>query len=331
MCKPTMTIRRYCAAGVLLAGVLATVPPAWGQGIALRGVSPVNESMAGAATACPIDSAGALQWNPATISGLPCSDISFGMEMILPTTSVSSRVGAVAGSDSSEPGVTPVPSMAFVRKSDDSRWTYGLGLFGVGGSSVNYPASVTNPILMAQPHGLGDLAANVDIYQIVPTVSYQCTDHLSIGFAPTITMARLFATPLFLGPQIAPEIWPAGVGTRYAWGGGFQLGAYYTGDSCWNFGASVKSPQWMEPFRYKSEDALGQPLDVTFNMNYPLIASIGASYTGFENWLLACDLRFFDYADTTGFRDVGFNPATAPCKVWRGTTSSRWPSACSGR
>ena len=65
----------------------------------------------------------------------------------------------------------------------------------------------------------------------------------------------------------------------------------------------------MEPFRYKSEDALGRPLDVTFNMNYPLIASIGTSYTGFENWILACDLRFFDYADTTGFRDVGFSSA----------------------
>ena len=225
MCKPTVTIRKYCTAGVLLAGILATGPLAMGQGIALRGVSPVNESMAGASTACPIDSAGALHWNPATISGLPCSDISFGMELILPTTTLSSRCGPFSGSDQSEPGVSPVPSMAFVHKCDDSRWTYGVGLFGIGGSSVNYPASLTNPILMAQPHGLGDLAANVDIYQIVPTVSYQCTEHLSIGFAPTITMARLFATPLFLGPQIAPETWPAGVGTRYAWGGGFQLGA----------------------------------------------------------------------------------------------------------
>jgi long-chain fatty acid transport protein len=311
-----MRFTRHCTTGLLLIGILATGRFATGQGIALRGVSPVNSSMAGVATACPLDSAGAMHWNPATIGGLPCSDVSFGMELILPTTTLSSRFDAyhLAGSDRSEPGVTPVPSMAFVRRCDDSRWSYGLGLFGIGGSSVNYPASLSNPILTPQPPigiGLGQLSANVDIYQIVPTVSYQWTEHLSIGFAPTVTMARLCASPLFLGPKESSGAWPSGVGTRYVWGGGFQLGAYYTTDTCWNFGASVASPQWMEPFRYKSEDEFGRPLDITFNMNYPLIASIGTSYTGFERWVLACDLRFFDYADTAGFRNVGFSPTGA--------------------
>jgi long-chain fatty acid transport protein len=321
MCESSTITRMCCTVGALLAGLLATGPLAMGQGVALRGVSPVNTSMAGAATACPIDSAGALHWNPASISGLPCSDISFGMELILPTTTLSSRFDALhlAGSDQGEPGVTPVPSMAFVRKCEDSPWSYGLGMFGIGGSSVNYPASLTNPILTPQPPngiGLGRLSANVDIYQIVPTVSYQVNERLSIGFAPTITMGRLLATPLFLGPKNDANgdgyaTWSPGVGTRYVWGGGFQLGAYYTTDTCWNFGASVSSPQWIEPFRYKSEDERGRPTDITFNMNYPLIASIGTSYTGIENWILACDLRFFDYADTTGFRNAGFSPAGA--------------------
>ena len=321
MCKPIAAFRRCCAVGVLVAGTLAACPLASGQGIALRGVSPVNESMAGCATACPLDSAGALHWNPATISGLPCSDISFGMELILPTSTLASRFDALhmAGSDQSEAGVVPVPNMAFVCKTADSPWSYGLGLFGVGGSAVNYPASLSNPILTPQPPngiGLGRLSANVDVYQIVPTVSYQLTERLSIGFAPTITMARLFASPLFLGPKNDADgdgdaAWSPGVGTRYMWGGGFQLGAFYAGDCCWNFGASVNSPQWMEPFRYKSEDELGRPLDITFAMNYPLVASLGTSYTGFENWIMACDIRFFDYADTTGFRNTGFSPAGA--------------------
>jgi long-chain fatty acid transport protein len=188
-------------------------------------------------------------------------------------------------------------------------------MYAIAGSSVNYSASLTNPILTPQPpngYGLGRLSANVEIYQIAPTLAYQWTDRLSIGFAPTLTMARLIASPLFLGPKNDADesghaTWSTGVGTRIIWGGGFQVGAYYTTDTNWRFGASIKSPQWMEPFRYKSEDSLGRPLDIKFCMNYPLIASLGASYTGFEKWTLACDVRYFDYADTDGFRNLGFS------------------------
>ena len=301
-----------------------------GQGVAFRGVSPVNESMAGAATACPIDSAGAIHWNPATISGLPSSDISFGMELILPSAELSSRINAgalgggfppvtLAGSERSESGAIPVPSMAFVHKGEDSPWSYGLGLFGIGGSSVNFPASLTDPILTPQPPnglGLGRLSANVDILQLAPTVSYELSQRLAIGFAPTVTIAKLYASPLFLGAKDDANgdgfpTFPSGVGTRYHWGGGFQVGLYYTAGSGWHFGTSLKSPQWMEPFRFKSEDELGRPQTVHFHLNYPLIVSVGAAYSGFENWIFACDVRYFDYANTTGFGSSGFSPSGA--------------------
>jgi long-chain fatty acid transport protein len=290
---------------------------ALGQGIAFRGVSPVNSSMGGAATGCALDSAGALHWNPGSISALPSSDISLAMELILPTEELSSQLGPLSGSTMGEPGVTPVPSMAFVHKSADSPWTWGVGVFGVGGSSVSYPASFTNPILTPQPAqggaGLGQLTANAEIVQIVPTLSYQLTDHLSVGIAPTITMAKLYASPLFLGPVNLPGgSWSSGVGTRYVWGGGVQVGAYYKTDNCWNFGAALSSPNWTEPFRFQSVDEHGLPREtVKYSLDYPLVASIGTSYTGFENWIFACDVRYFDYADTTGFRDLGFSPTGA--------------------
>jgi long-chain fatty acid transport protein len=129
-------------------------------------------------------------------------------------------------------------------------------------------------------------------------------------------MGRIFAAPLFLGAKDDMDLdgfgtYPAGVGTRYAWGGGFQAGVYYNTETCWHFGASLKSPQWMEPFRFNTEDQLGNPREVRFRLNYPLIASIGASYTGFEKWILACDLRYFDYANTTGFGPEGMTPQGA--------------------
>jgi len=48
----------------------------FGQGIFLTGVGAVNRSMGGASTAAPIDPMGAIHWNPATISGFQCNEIS---------------------------------------------------------------------------------------------------------------------------------------------------------------------------------------------------------------------------------------------------------------
>ena len=292
--------------------------PAAGQGIALRGVGPVNESMAGAAVACPIDSAGALHWNPASISGLPCSDISFGFGVLLPTTSLSSRIGAGAlapgyppvdlvGSDGSEPGISMLPTMAFVHKVEGSPWAFGVGVFGVGGSHVSYPADPTNPILAPEPAGLGRLTASVDVLQIDPTISYELSDHLSIGFAPTLTLANLIASPLMLGPM-SGGVYAEGVGTRTTWGGGFQLGLFYRTDGPWSFGTSFKSPQWMEPFRFRTQDSNGLPEEVRFHLDYPLIVSVGAAYRGFQNWVIATDVRYFNYAATAGFGSGGYAP-----------------------
>ena len=328
-----------------IAILLAALPlEALGQGIALRGASPVNESMAGTSVACPLDSAGAIHWNPATISGLPASDMSFGMEMILPNVDAVvdapvPGVGVVSGSDRSEPGVTLVPSMAFVRKIENSPWSYGLGIYGIGGTSVNYPASsmtgTHNPVLLPQPFGVGPLAANVDVLQMAPAVSYALSERVSIGFAPTLTMGRVFASPLFLtdkdiptpiaNPNPPPALmteYPPGAGTRYAFGGGFQAGIYWTTDSHWNYGASIKSPQWMEPFRFKSLTAAGAPVDVKFNLNYPLIASVGTAYTGFDKWIIACDLRYFDYANTLGFKHT-------PMSVTGAVTGLNWNNVMS--
>lgn len=289
--------------------------PVFGQGIALRGIGPVNEAMGGAATAAPIDSIGALYWNPASISGISGNDMSFGMTLVLPTTELGSGLGGSDVWTRSESGVTPVPMMGFVRHVEGTRLSYGLGIFGVGGCSVNYPASLNNLILTPQPpngYGLGQLSANVDVFQIAPTVAYELDENWSIGLAPTVTVGRLVASPLFLGPKNDADgdgyaTYASGVGTRYAWGGGVQVGAYYTNPNGWHFGASLKSPQWMESARYKSEDELGRPTTVTYKLDYPLIASVGVAYSGFEKWVIAVDFRYFDYANTAGFNESGFN------------------------
>lgn len=323
MIKPSVLLTR-----ALIVSALVFSLSAWGfaQGIALDGAGPINRAMGGAATAAPIDSIGALLWNPASISGLPRSEIAFGLELILPTENVSSSIASgalgpgvpavnLSGSTRAEPGVSPIPSMAWVHRDPCSRWTYGIGMFGVAGYSVNYPASLTNPILFPQSNqpgvsgGLGHVYAEAQFFQIVPTVSYQLTDRFSVGVAPTVTLARLMVDPLsFVAPDdgdgSGQARYPSGCATRYSWGGGFQAGVYFKANDCWQYGFTFKSPQRFEKFRYNSANEVGLPRQETVELSYPMILSLGTAYRGFDRWLIACDVRYFDYANTKGFGDA---------------------------
>ena len=307
--------RRFLARSILFAmmGVGACAMSARAQfGITQSGAGPINRSMAGASTAAPLDASGALYWNPATISGLPQSELEFGSEILYAPTRLSSQIpGVGAGSDRGDDGVFIVPSVGLVYKPECSQWTFGMGLVSAAGFGTNYPASQTNPLLTPQPPlgvGLGSVYSNFQLLQLVPTASFQMTKHLSVGFAPTVDLANLSADP---GVLVAPNpngAFPSLTHTHTTWGAGFQAGAYYTTDAGWNFGASFKSPQWFEPFRYYTADSLGRPETLKLHFDYPMIVSVGTAYTGMERWTFAGDLRFIDYHNTNSFQTTGFGP-----------------------
>jgi long-chain fatty acid transport protein len=287
------------------------------QGVYIPSVGPVNQSMSGVAAACPIDSIGAINANPATISGLKCSEVAFGLGLVLPTTSVDSSVPGLSGSSDSEPGTCSVPTIGFVHRSQDSRLTLGLGMFGVGGFGTNYEASnpfgpAPNPIFVPQAAGgMGRVYSKGEICQIVPTASYALSEKLSVGFSPIVTLATITADPFFFAPPTPPApggIYSPGSGTRTAFGGGFQLGTYYIADCDLRFGLSYKSQQWIEPIRVRSETPVGLPQSFTFDLDLPSITTAGVSYAGFDRWLFAADVRYFDYANAAGFDEQGFNP-----------------------
>jgi len=299
--------------GVMVVAFAAST--VWAQhGVVLNGVGPINRSMGGAATACPIDSMGALHWNPGSICGLESSEMAFGMEALWSTTEISSQFDlgpfVLAGSDSGDAGAVPIPSVGLVHKCCGSRWTLGLGMYGVAGFKANYPPSATNPILTPQPVnggiGLGRISADADVMQIVPTAAYALTDRLSIGVAPTISLAQYSFDPLVFAPPGLDGAYTSGQGTRRVWGGGVQAGIYYITDRNLHLGVSVKSPNWFEKVPYQTEDGAGGGRVVTLDVDYPLILSMGAAYTGWQNLLVAVDVRYIDYENTDGYGATGF-------------------------
>jgi long-chain fatty acid transport protein len=315
----------------LISGLAVTLATrfATAQGIVAPGVGPVNQSMGGAATAAPIDTIGALHWNPATISDFQHSQFDLGLQLAITDAQLSSRLpaGSIAaglppitllGSDDSDSGVSTLPAIGVIYK-PEGRMTYGFGLYAIGGLFTNFPASTANPILTPQPpvgFGAGSVYSNLELVQMAPTLALKLNDIVSIGVAPTVTMARLQADPAqFATPDDANgdgfPSYPAATHTRPHWGAGIQGGIYVIPNENWSFGLSLKSPQWFETFKFNSSDELGSPRQLTTRADYPLILSAGAGCTDGDRLAAAVDIRFLNYANTRGFADTGFDATGA--------------------
>lgn len=277
---------------------LAGVPAALhAQGIVVPGVGPINRSMGGAAVAAPLDAAGAIHWNPATLSGLETSEAVIGVELLSLSTFVSSTVGPYSGETQSDCGISALPTVAISLRNEGSPWTFGVGLFSIGGFGVNYPASypdaALNPVLAPQTYGgLGSVSSRLQVLQLVPTAAVQVTEQLSLGFAPTVSMADAALDPGAVGPGG----YLSATHGRVNWGLGFQAGMYYVPDSCWHFGLSYKSPQWFETFNFNSTTVPGGlPQLVQARIDYPSITSLGVAYYGIPGLVWDVDLRYVDY------------------------------------
>jgi long-chain fatty acid transport protein len=260
--------------------------------------------MGGASVAAPIDSIGAIYWNPASISGLNSSELAFGLDVLWSQQTVSSSLGPFQGETDSNNGTFPIPNIGWVYKSGIPNVTLGLGVNAVGGFKTNLPADPTNLALAPSPVGLGAVNSQAQFLQLAPVLSYAVTDRLSIAAGPTIVTGELQLDPFVLASPNADGTYPSGRASEYEWGGGVQTGVYYIVSDAWRVGASFKSTQWLSPFRFNGEDENGLPREMTADFDLPMVLSIGTSYAGFENWLFALDVRYFDFSNTAGFGDA---------------------------
>ncbi len=320
-------LRAILPAAFAVAGMASEAQAQFGS--TLNGTGPVARSMAGTTTAAPVDTLGAFQWNPATITALP-SSTDFGLEIMIPHSTVSSTVNAgslapgfpaatLSGSTESDAGIFPLPNFGIVHNPEGANYSYGVGVLSVGGFGVNYPGSASNPVLtppLPAGIGVGPIYTQYQLVQVMPTIALQLTDDLSVGFSPIVNLASLNVDP---GILAAPDnangngfpTYPSMNHGSFQWGAGFQVGAFYKTDYCWQFGAALRSPQWFSDFEYNSRDQIGNPRTIDYGLDAPLTVSLGTAYTGFDRLLIAVDGKFLNYSDTRGYETAGFSPTGA--------------------
>ena len=104
-----------------------------------------------------------------------------------------------------------LPELAYIRKSGDGNWAFGLGIFAPAGFGATW--ELDNALFGPDEHGYKSLGA---LGKILPSVAYRVTDQLSIGaaFGVAITHAELEG-PFFLqNPSPSPPL-VAGIPTRF--------------------------------------------------------------------------------------------------------------------
>lgn len=145
-----------------------------------------------------------------------------GTGFLVPRTTLSSRVPAgalgpgnpptpVAGNTGGNNGVFLLPSVGVVDNPAESPWSYGLGIFEIGGFGVNYPVAPRNPILNPQVpfgRGVGPLYTQLQLFQFTPTVGLKLTDRFSVGASANIDLGVLNINPALTSPptlQLTPQ------------------------------------------------------------------------------------------------------------------------------
>ena len=228
--------------------------------------------MAGASVAAPVDFGGSY-WNPAIISGLPRNEFLLGSQLLIPSLHMTSSLPAGAingvfppsnryGVARSDSGVASnLATGVSFRLSDDSKTTFGIGVFGLVGGGVNYAGSNSTPILTPR-QASKLLRGRADLFEYI--ISCDHANRISAGHGPAGDRrwtddrdrpASAFNPAFFApGPKDALGLptFPSATNARPFWGAGFQLGMLYNLSDNWNLGFSYKSPIWQERWGFNS-------------------------------------------------------------------------------
>ncbi len=237
----------------------------------------------------------------------------------------------VFGTTKDDRGVSPMPALAMVWGKEDSKHTFGASAFGISGFGVTFPQETnlpmdssgnpnmnwdpnnSNPINWPQAlRGFGHIESDYMLLQVSGTWAYEITSNLSLGIQPNINYASLELAPNPLAsPDFPPEM--GGTGKGYptsdkasAIGYGAQFGLFYDSGFGLKFGASYKTAQTFDKFKFSNTylDGSAAP-DVNFQMDYPAIMSLGLGYSAGQIDL-ALDFRRVMYEDTEGFEASGW-------------------------
>jgi long-chain fatty acid transport protein len=234
--------------------------------------------------------------NPAMITSVKNSEISFGGTLFMPD--VATNLGA--GAPKSDADMSMIPEVSLATKINDNLYV-GVGMWGTAGMGVDYREQSGFTANMK-------MVTNLQLMQFGVPVAYKM-NNFSIGFTPIMQYGALDIQYDSTG---FPSGGPKGAGVAQDFGYGYNLGAAFEMDGL-TIGATYKSAIDME---YKGQlSGATQYFASGFGFNggqaledhleQPAEMGAGVSYKMNEH-TIAFDYKKIKWSDAKGYKKFGW-------------------------
>lgn len=275
-------MKRSMKIAVAAAIALSTTSAFATNGDAMIGVGAKAVGMGGVGIGMSHGAESALT-NPAMITGVNGTEVSFGGTIFMPDVKTGAFGGPLVGSDAD---LSVIPTVAIAQKASDTFY-WGVGMYGVAGMGTDYRTAAGG--------ANANMVTNLQLMQFVVPLAYK-TNGFSVGVAPILQYGSLdinYAT--MAGPSTTK-------GVAQDFGKGYTAGAAYETAGV-TVGASYKSKINM---RYKGQisqamfDFSGQ-LGAD-DLEQPAEMGAGISYKMGQH-TFAVDYKKIKWSDAKGYKD----------------------------
>jgi len=220
--------------------------------------------------------------NPALITSVKDTEISFGGTIFMPTVSTDGGSGGMVSSDS-DAKLNVIPEVSIATKMNDSLYL-GIGMWGTAGMGTDYRTS-TNP-------GTMNMVTNLQLMQFGVPVAYKI-NNFSVAVTPLLQYGALDMN--FMNPMTGTL---NGNGVSQNLKFGYNLGAAYTMSGL-TLGATYVSQIDME---YNNQFA---NLGMADKLSTPATIGAGVSYAFGAN-TIAFDYKQIKWEDAKGYQDFNW-------------------------
>ena len=248
--------------------------------------------------------------NPALISSVEGTEISFGGTLFMPDISTSLSGFVPPQEHRSDANRNIIPEVSIAHKIDDN-WYIGVGMFGTAGMGTDYRNATLNPA-MGQLGNL-NMVTNLQLLQFAIPVSYKA-EGFSIAVAPILQYGNLDMNYNMPNPMTG-SIDTIGAGVAQDFGLGWSLGASYdfsaNGVEGLTLGAVYKSAIEME-YDQQLSTATGPfaamgifPAPMSDILEQPAEYGAGLAYV-MDQHTFAFDYKKIKWSDAEGYKDFGW-------------------------
>jgi len=260
------------------------------NGAALIGMGAKTRGMAGTGIGMSHGAESALI-NPALITSVENTEISFGGTIFMPDVKNTNNLGGPDSDANSDADLNVIPEVSLATKINDNFYA-GIGMWGTGGMGVDYRETAIDTAGGTQLN----MVTNLQIMQFGVPLAYT-TNGFSVAVTPILQYGSLDVNYVYTGAPLA-----TGMGVAQDLQFGFNLGAAYT-ISNFTVGAVYKSRIDMEYKGFAS--VIGNFSAGAYDNNElstPAEIGIGASYTMDEH-TVAIDYKQIQWSDAKGYED----------------------------